>query len=70
MLVLLIRYTMGKSGDGYISVNPVYAIVLFWPEDNIVQLNSPIAGPVTHLSFLGYNGTVEVQKKIRSMTLA
>jgi len=52
-------YTMGKSGDGYISVNPVYANVLFWPEDNIVQLNSPIAGPVTHLSFLGYNGTVE-----------
>ena len=27
----------------------------------MLQLGSPTIGPITHLSFLGYNGTIEVR---------
>jgi len=51
-------YTQSKIANTF-GTKPVYAIILFWPEDNVVQLGSPSAGPITHLSFLGYNGTIE-----------
>ena len=49
----LCRYTAKKdttSSSGY----AVYAIVLFWPEDNILSLGVPITTPATSVSMLGF----------------
>merc|ERR1712137_1505128 len=48
-------YTKSKSADGYFGIKPVFATILTWPEDNVVHLGAPTAGPITRISFLGYN---------------
>jgi len=48
------RYTASKDQK------TVYAIVLFWPEFDQVDLGAPSAGPKTKVSFLGYDGNIDV----------
>ncbi len=47
---------MGKGKN-----EPVYAIVLTWPDSGVVQLEAPTADSNTKISFLGYTGDIEVQ---------
>jgi len=37
----------------------VYAVVLFWPQYDVVDLAVPVAGSKTKVSFLGFNGKVD-----------
>ena len=56
------RYTEG-SVPSVENINPVYAMVFFWPtnENQVVKLFSPIAGPKTNVTFLGYSGSGEIK---------
>jgi alpha-L-fucosidase len=47
-----IWYTAKNLTDGSLAV---YAIVLFWPEDSVVTLGSPVAGDDTTITLLGYD---------------
>ena len=49
---------MGKGKN-----EPVYAIVLTWPDSGVVKLEAPKADSNTKISFLGYTGDVEVQAR-------
>jgi len=38
-----------------VKANPVYALLLSWPENNEVELTLPKAGPDTKVTFLGFS---------------
>lgn len=48
----LARYTCQKAS--YSTV--VYAIVLQWPEHDVLSLGAPVPSPTTLVSMLGYSG--------------
>ena len=51
-IIISYRYTArknAKSTNGY----DVYAIVLDWPDGNILNLGSPITTPSTNVTLLG-----------------
>ena len=57
---MLNRYTQGN--DPSAKQNPLYAFILSWPNNNIVELISlPKVGPDTKVSLLGYSdGDIKV----------
>jgi hypothetical protein len=52
---LLNRYTSQISGDDV----TVYAILLFWPDDNTITLGAPVPSSTTVISMLGYSGNFD-----------
>ncbi|XP_064028512.1 tissue alpha-L-fucosidase [Pogoniulus pusillus] len=53
----------GTDRVWYTSKEPaVYAIFLTWPQDNILQLSSPIPSQATQVTMLGLAGTLKWQK--------
>ena len=56
----IIRYTKGALTSELVT-NPVYALVLNWPNSKIIDLAAPIAGNSTKISFLGYAGQIQVR---------
>lgn len=50
-----IWYTSQISGDDV----TVYAILLFWPDDNTVTLGAPVPSSTTVISMLGYSGNFD-----------
>jgi len=53
-----------KSTNGY----DVYAIVLFWPEDNILNLGSPLTTPSTSVTLLGLKNPLHQPKLVGGTT--
>ena len=47
------RYTSKKNSDGSTSV---YAIVLFWPENNVLTVGATTSTSSTTVNMLGYKG--------------
>jgi hypothetical protein len=54
------RYTKGKGSKELLLSDPVYAIVLQWPETGVIELTVPTASASTQVSFLGYPGEIKV----------
>ena len=52
------RYTSKTTGSG----KAVYAIVLDWPEENLLFLGAPVPSPKTTISMLGYSGPITWSK--------
>ena len=50
-----IWYTSQISGDDV----TVYAILLFWPDDNTITLGAPVPSSTTVISMLGYSGNFD-----------
>ena len=50
---LICSYTRAKDHSA------VYAIVLEWPENDLLNLGSPRPGKTTHVTWLGYNDPIE-----------
>lgn len=50
MFYTVTRYTQGKTVNG----TAVYAILLVWPDNNILKLGAPQASISTKVSMLGY----------------
>ncbi|XP_046453125.1 alpha-L-fucosidase-like [Daphnia pulex] len=54
-----IWYTKGKGSKELLLSDPVYAIVLQWPETGVIELTVPTASASTQVSFLGYPGEIK-----------
>lgn len=52
LYLYFLRYTIKKTVD---EGTVVYAILLSWPEENVLKLGSPIPSPNTEVSMLGYS---------------
>ncbi len=56
-------YTKAKDNSA------VYAIVLEWPEDDVLALGSPQPGKSTEVTWLGYSGAIEWKRSGDGMTI-
>lgn len=54
-LFYIYRYTSQISGNDV----TVYAILLFWPDDNTITLGAPVPSSTTVISMLGYSGNFD-----------
>jgi hypothetical protein len=50
----LCRYTSSKDGK------TVYAIVLFWPQSNVLNLGAPEVSSHTNITLIGYDKDVDI----------
>ncbi|XP_021348707.1 alpha-L-fucosidase-like [Mizuhopecten yessoensis] len=55
-------YTSQKSPNG----TSVYAIVLDWPDNNVLKLGAPVVSPVSKVSLLGYSGQLTLTPGVGS----
>lgn len=57
-LISDVWYTSQKTLNGTM----VYAIVLDWPENNVLKLGAPVASPTSTVSMLGFDGQLTLSR--------